>query len=301
VDLDSVLAAGFALVGPHLTERQRRLLYGAFALVLGHGGVTRIAAAAHSSRPSVARGKRELALPPDPTGRTRAPGGGPKPLSATDPGVLDALDSLVDPDTRGDPCSPLRWTTKSLRQLADALGQAGHSVSATTVGRLLHAQGYSLQRTRKTLEGAQHRDRDAQFAYLNAQAKAYLAAGQPVVSVDTKKRNWSATTPTAAPNGSRPASPSRSGARLPRPRTRQGDPLRGLRPGPQPRLGQRRHRPRHRRVRRGNPAPLVGQGRQGSLPDRGPAAGHRPTPADPTATGSGRGRPSSHGSPPIRG
>jgi hypothetical protein len=92
------------------------------------------------------------------------------------------------PDTRGDPCSPLRWTTKSLRALADALGQAGHPVSATTVGRLLHAQGYSLQRTRKTLEGAQHPDRDAQFAYLNAQAKAYLAAEQPVVSVDTKKK-----------------------------------------------------------------------------------------------------------------
>jgi Rhodopirellula transposase DDE domain len=103
--------------------------------------VTRIAAVADSTRPTVARGQRELALPPDPTGRTRAPGGGPKPLSVTDPGLLDALDALVDPDTRGDPSSPLRWTTKSLRQLADALGQAGHPVSPTTVGRLLHAQG----------------------------------------------------------------------------------------------------------------------------------------------------------------
>jgi hypothetical protein len=103
--------------------------------------------------------------------------------------LLDALDTLVDPDTRGDPCSPLRWTTKSLRQLTHALGQAGHPVSPTTVGRLLHARGYSLQRTRKTLEGAQHPDRDAQFAYLNDQAKAHLTARQPVVSVDTKKRN----------------------------------------------------------------------------------------------------------------
>jgi hypothetical protein len=188
VDLDAVLAAGFALVGAHLTERQRRLLYGAFALALGHGGVTRIAKVAHSTRPTVARGQHELALPPNPAGRTRAPGGGPKPLATTDPGVLDALDALVDPDTRGDPCSPLRWTTKSLRQLADALGQAGHPVSPTTVGRLLHTQGYSLQRTQKTPEGAQHPDRDAQFAYLNDQTKAHLAAGQPVISVDTKKK-----------------------------------------------------------------------------------------------------------------
>jgi hypothetical protein len=136
---------------------------------------------------SVARGKHELALPPDPAGRTRAPGSGPKPLATTDPGLLATLDALVDPDTRGDPCSPLRWTTKSLRQLADALTRQGHPVSPATVGRLLHAQRYSLQRTRKTLEGAQHPDRDAQLAYLNAQATAHLAADQPVVSVDTKK------------------------------------------------------------------------------------------------------------------
>ena len=173
---------------PHLTERQRRLLYGPFALVLGHGGVTRIAVAAHSTPPTVARGKHELALPPDPSGRTRAPGGGPKPLTATDPGLLAALDALVDPDTRDDPTSPLRWTTKSLRALAGALTSQGHPVSPTTVGRLPHAQGYSLQRTQKTLEGAQHPDRDAQFAYLNDQVKAHLAAGQPVVSVDTKNK-----------------------------------------------------------------------------------------------------------------
>ena len=98
------------------------------------------------------------------------------------------LEALVDPDTRGDPESPLRWTCKSTRELAEALTAAGHPVSDDTVGRLLREQGYTLQRTRKTLEGAQHPDRDAQFRYLNEQAKAQLAAGEPVVSVDCKKK-----------------------------------------------------------------------------------------------------------------
>jgi hypothetical protein len=188
VDLDDVLAGGFALVLPHLTERQRRLLLGGFARVLGHGGVTRVAELAGSTRPTVRRGMAELDSEPDPTGRVRAPGAGPKPLAEADPGLLAALDVLVDPVTRGDPESPLRWTTKSTRQLADALTAQGHRVSHTTVAGLLRAQGYSLQGTRKTLEGAQHPDRDGQFGYLNDQATAYLAAGQPVISVDAKKK-----------------------------------------------------------------------------------------------------------------
>jgi hypothetical protein len=188
VDLDDVLAGGFALVLPHLTERQRRLLLGGFARVLGHGGVTRVAELAGSTRPTVRRGMAELDSEPDPTGRVRAPGAGPKPLAEADPGLLAALDALVDPVTRGDPESPLRWTTRSTRQLADALTAQGHRVSHTTVAGLLRAQGYSLQGTRKTLEGAQHPDRDAQFGYINDQATAYLAAGQPVISVDAKKK-----------------------------------------------------------------------------------------------------------------
>ena len=188
MDLDDVLTSGFALVLPHLTERQRRLLLGAFARVLGRGGVTRVAELAGSTRPTVRRGMAELDTQPDPTGRIRAPGAGPKPLAASDPGLLAALDALVDPVTRGDPESPLRWTTKSTRQLADALTAQGHQVSHTTVAGLLRAQGYSLQATRKTLEGVQHPDRDAQFGYLNDQATAYLAAGQPVISVDAKKK-----------------------------------------------------------------------------------------------------------------
>jgi transposase len=140
------------------------------------------------SRPTVYAGVRELEERPDPGGRVRRRGGGPKRRTTSDPGLLAALDALVDPDTRGDPDSPLRWTCKSTRELAEALTAQGHPVSDDTVGRLLKQQGYTLQRTQKTLEGAQHPDRDGQFRYVNEQARSHLAAGQPVVSVDTKKK-----------------------------------------------------------------------------------------------------------------
>jgi hypothetical protein len=187
VDLDEVLAATFTLVAPHLTERQRRLLFGAAARALGYGGVSRVARLAEASRPTVRRGAAELDQPADPRGRIRQHQG-PKRLHERDPGLLEMLDRLVEPDTRGDPQSPLRWTCKSTRELAATLTAQGHPVSDDTVGRLLKQQGYRLQRTVKTLEGAQHPDRDAQFRYLNEQAKQQLAAGQPVVSVDAKKK-----------------------------------------------------------------------------------------------------------------
>lgn len=182
-----MLAGTFSLVAPHLTGRQRRLLFGAAARALGYGGVSRVARLADASRPTVRRGAAELDQPADPRGRIREHDG-PKRRRDTDPGLLGALDRLVDPDTRGDPESPLRWTTKSTRHLAEALCAQGFQVSDDTVGRLLKQQDYRLQRTRKTLEGAQHPDRDAQFGYLNEQAREHLAAGQPVVSVDTKKK-----------------------------------------------------------------------------------------------------------------
>ena len=188
MDVDAVLAELFELVAPHLTEKQRRLLAGAAARALGRGGGARMARISGLSRPTVYAGVRELDAPPDPRGRVRGPGGGPRRLVERQPGLLSALDELVDPDTRGDPESPLRWTCKSTRQLADALGAQGFQVSDDTVGRLLKQQGYTLQRTQKTLEGAQHPDRDAQFRYLNEQAREHLAASQPVVSVDTKKK-----------------------------------------------------------------------------------------------------------------
>jgi hypothetical protein len=188
VDVDVVVAGLYELVAPHLTEKQRRLLAGAAARALGRGGGARMARLSGLSRPTVYAGVRELDDRPDPRGRVRRPGGGPKRLTERDPGLLKALEELVDPDTRGDPQSPLRWTCKSTAQLAQALTAAGHPVSDDTVGRLLRAQGYTLQQTLKTKEGAQHPDRDAQFGYVNEQAKAHLAAGQPVISVDTKKK-----------------------------------------------------------------------------------------------------------------
>jgi hypothetical protein len=188
VDVDAVLGGLYELIAPHLTEKQRRLLAGATARALGRGGGARMARISGLSRPTVYVGVRELDDPPDPRGRIRRPGGGPKRLTERDPGLLRALDELVDPDTRGDPESPLRWTCKSTRQLADALGAQRFQVSDDTVGRLLKQQRYTLQRTLKTEEGAQHPDRDAQFRYVNEQAKQQLAAGQPVVSVDTKKK-----------------------------------------------------------------------------------------------------------------
>jgi transposase len=186
---EQLLGAIYELVSPRLDERQRRLLAAAAARALGRGGITMVARATGMSRQTVYDGLADL---DDATGlavgRARRPGGGRKRLVERDPGLVAALEALVDPVTRGDPESPLRWTCKSTAQLARALTAQGHPVSDDTVGRLLKQQDYTLQRTRKTVEGAQHPDRDAQFGYLNEQARAHLAAGQPVVSVDTKKK-----------------------------------------------------------------------------------------------------------------
>ena len=187
---EEAMARKFAALWPYLDERQRRLWLGVEARELGHGGVSAVARAAGVSRPTVAKAVAELDEPgePLPVGRVRRAGGGRKPASETDPGLVAALEALVDPATRGDPESPLRWTSKSTRQLADELARQDHRVSHTTVGGLLRARGYSLQAAVKTREGKQHPDRDAQFRYLTGQVNAYLAAGDPVVGVDTKKK-----------------------------------------------------------------------------------------------------------------
>jgi transposase len=186
----AALAAVYDRVRAQLDERQRRLLLGAGAQVLGHGGIRAVARAAGAREGTVARGLRELeragALPGP--GRVRRPGGGRKRADVLDPGLRSALLALVEPDVRGDPMSPLRWTTKSTRKLAEELTGQGHRISADTVGDLLREEGFSLQGNAKTLEGAQHPDRDAQFRYLNEQARTHRDAGNPVISVDTKKK-----------------------------------------------------------------------------------------------------------------
>jgi hypothetical protein len=184
------LGRRFSALLPHLDERQRRLALAVEARLLGRGGVRAVARVARVSETTVRRGVAELAAGacPWPTGRVRAPGGGRRRAEEHDPAVLSTLLGLVEPDERGDPESPLRWTTKALRHLADELTRQGHPVSAPTVGRLLRSAGFSLQANAKTLEGAQHPDRDAQFRYLNQQVKEHQADGEPVISVDTKKR-----------------------------------------------------------------------------------------------------------------
>src|SRR6266581_9391022 len=182
------LAAKFQVLFPHLDERQRRLLLGAGARVLGHGGIRLVARAAGVREATVALGVTELDSGEEPLGRARRRGGGRKRAADVDPGLRPALRALVEPGTRGDPVSPLRRTTKSTRNLAAELTRQGHRASADTVGDVLREEGFSLQGNAKTIEGRQHPDRDAQFRYISGQVAGHLAAGQPVISVDAKKK-----------------------------------------------------------------------------------------------------------------
>jgi hypothetical protein len=174
---------------PRLNERDRRLALATEARSWGRGGIAAVHRATGASRSTIRRGLAELDNdPPRRPNRVRAPGGGRKNAEVADPELLDRLDSLIEPGTRGDPESPLRWTTKSTRHLARELTAMGHDVSHSVVAKILRSTGFSLQGTRKTLEGAQHPDRDAQFRYINSRAEQFLAAGEPVISVDTKKK-----------------------------------------------------------------------------------------------------------------
>lgn len=173
---------------PHLDERQRRLVGAAEARVLGYGGVSLVAEASGLSRTTIHKALQELAEPPLADGRARQPGGGRKHVWEQDPSIRAALEELIAPVTRGHPESPLRWTCKSTRQLADALAEQGYTASHSTVAELLQHLGYSLQANAKTLEGKQHPDRDAQFQYLNRLTKSHLRRKLPAISVDTKKK-----------------------------------------------------------------------------------------------------------------
>jgi len=182
------LAGRLAEIRPHLDERQWRLLLGAEARAIGRGGAKLVAGVVGASSDTVSRGVHELEAGIEPDGRVRRKGAGRPAVEQVDVELVPALEALVDPGSRGDPESPLRWTTKSTSHLAGELGKAGHAVTARTVARLLRMSGYSLQGTAKTVEGKQHPDRDAQFGYLNTAVAAYGAAGDPVISVDTKKK-----------------------------------------------------------------------------------------------------------------
>ncbi len=184
----ALLRAKFEAVLPHLDERQQRLVMAGEARSLGHGGIAAVAQASGASRSRISAGVAELESGQAPLRRVRREGGGRKRLTATDPALLDALLALVEPTRRGDPESSLCWTTLSTRRLAAELTAAGHRVGADTVAGLLHQQGFSLQGNAKTIEGGQHPDRDSQFSYLNDQAGQHLDAGDPVISVDTKKK-----------------------------------------------------------------------------------------------------------------
>jgi hypothetical protein len=185
---EEALAEKFAALRPHLNERQWRLLLGAEAVAIGRGGIAAVTRASGAARATVQAGAKEIRVGVEPDGRVRAVGGGRPSVEDAQPGVEDALEELVSPETRGDPQSPLRWTTKSLHWLSKGLYSVGFKVSERTVSRLLKAAGYRLQAVFKTKEGASHPDRDAQFGHINAVAQAFLDAGDPVISVDTKKK-----------------------------------------------------------------------------------------------------------------
>ena len=255
---------------PHLDERQRRLYLGSEARALGDGGVgvggagVGGAAEARCRRGRRAGGGGGAAGGPGP-----AAGRGPEARGEADPRLVPALLALVEDGKRGDPMSPLAWTMKSLRNLAGELARQGHPVRQETVARLLRGQGFSLQASAKTLEGRQHPDRDAQFRYINAQVDGDLAAGQPVISVDAKKKEQVGPFAGTAGSGARRAtrcrsatttSPTRSWAR----RSRTGSTTSPRNAG-WVTVG---HRPRHRRVRGGDASAAGGSGRAGSATRR---------------------------------
>ncbi len=185
---ETALAGMFTTVMPLLDERQRRVLAGAQARALGRGGMAAVSRAADMARSTVQKAVAEVNAGVDPTAPVRRAGAGRKKLIDKDAELLVELDDLVEPEARGDPMCPLQWTSKSTGNLADTLVERGHQVSPDTVGRLLSAMGYSLQATAKQREGSQHPDRDKQFVFLTEQVAAHMKTGDPVISVDTKKK-----------------------------------------------------------------------------------------------------------------
>jgi transposase len=190
MDEQSGIRRRHEILQPLLDERSRRLVLAAEAAALGRGGITAVARATGASRPMIARGISEIESTeePLPKGRIRRSGAGRKRTAEQDPSLLNDLEGLIDPMSRGEPDSALRWTIKSVRRLSDELVKMGHRTSHRMVAELLHELGYSLQANRKVREGDSHPDRNAQFEYIHAKVEAFQAARDPVVSVDTKKK-----------------------------------------------------------------------------------------------------------------
>ena len=188
--MEAAVRQRFAKLKTALNERQRRLWAAAEAKSAGYGGVSLVHRATGISRRAIHIGLKELAVKRDtlPQGRVRRPGAGRLRLAQSQAGLVEALDALVEPTARGDPQSPLRWTCNSVRHLAEKLNKQGYCISYPKVADLLHAAGYSLQANRKTLEGCNQPDRNAQFHYINQQVKSFQRRGQPVISIDTKKK-----------------------------------------------------------------------------------------------------------------
>ena len=187
-EAEAAIAERFRLLGPQLNERQRRAFAAAEARTFGRGGIAAAARACGLAENTVRKGLGELDEPPLEPGRVRARGAGRPAAEASDPKLLDVLGELVEGETRGDPERVLLWTAKSARKLAEELAERDHPIGFRTVPRLLRKLGYSLQSARKTLEGKQHPDRDAQFQTINEQVGAQISAGQPAISIDTKKK-----------------------------------------------------------------------------------------------------------------
>jgi len=188
VEVEAGIVAKYAALGPLLGERARRLWAASESCAIGYGGDALVSAATGLARETIRKGRREILEGVTNTGRQRCAGAGRPDVEHAQPGLTRALEQLVDPLTRGDPMSPLRWTCKSRAKLTATLSRSGWKVSSTTVGRLLHGLGYSLQSVRKSREGTSHPDRNEQFEHINATATAFLQRNQPVISVDTKKK-----------------------------------------------------------------------------------------------------------------
>jgi len=190
VDELSEIKLRYKLIKPFFNEKARRLFLAAEARAIGWGGIERVSRATGVSSDTISSGCKELDEEPEviESGKIRKPGGGRKKLIDTDSTLLSDLDSLIEPTTRGDPESPLRWTCKSTRNLAHELNSMGHNVSHMRVADMLHMQGYSLQSNQKVIEGDDHPDRNAQFILINNRTKLFTKFGQPVISVDTKKK-----------------------------------------------------------------------------------------------------------------